>query len=95
MSEFSELTPKESVTGLLKDPFMVFGNGVEIEITVYAKTTQESVHTTKDWRQIFVLPQRTDKNFSGTDVVKIHFLPKTSIAERANDPAFVPEGEKG
>lgn len=94
MAEFEGLTPREATTGLFHTPCLVFGNGVEIETSVYAKTTQESEHLAKDGRTIRVLPIRLGDNLQGTDVVKIHFIPKTSLAERANDPLLVSEDEK-
>jgi len=33
-------------------------------------------------------------NARGTDVVRVHFLPKTSLSERANDPELIPPEEK-
>lgn len=86
--------PRESQTGLRDTPCLVFGNGVEIETVVYAKTTQENSKESKDGRTILLLPKRIGQNVEGQSIVKVHFLPKTDQHDRANDPSLVLEEEK-
>jgi hypothetical protein len=93
MHEINYFPAREAVTGMRKTPCLIFGNGVEIETVVYAKTNQESKHLDRDWKTIFVLPQKIGTHVTGTDIVKVHFLPKTSLAERADEPELVSEGE--
>ncbi|HYD35152.1 MAG TPA: hypothetical protein VD999_03750 [Vitreimonas sp.] len=88
------VVPRESVTGFENTPCLVFGNGVEIETVVYAKSTQENVREMADGRSVLSLHQRRGSDGEGTDVVKVHFLPTTSLAERASDPEQVAESEK-
>lgn len=95
MPEINYFSPKESTTGLIPKPCLVFGNGIEIETVVYAKTTQETSRVAKDGQTIMVLPQRVGPNATGTDIVKVHFVPKTSLAERAHDPEEVAATERG
>jgi hypothetical protein len=94
MVEFEALSPREATTGLTHTPCLVFGNGVEIETVVFARTTKESEHRARDGRLVKVLPIRIGEDLEGTDVVNVHFIPKTSQVERANDPLLVLEEER-
>lgn len=85
----------EGVTGLRNIPCIVFGNGVEIETKVWAKTKLGVIQRySKDGRLITRLPITIGQNVEGTDIVKVHFVPETSLADRADDPALVPANER-
>lgn len=79
--------------GSSEHPCYVFGNGVELENRVCMRATYEGQSTLgNNPKQILKRDLRLDQ--PGIDIVKVHFLPKTSIAERASDPALVPNEEK-
>jgi hypothetical protein len=61
---------------VVERPGLIFGNGVEIETTVWVKASE-----------IGLVP-------ADANVVKIHFLPKTSKSEQTNHPNLVPKAEK-
>lgn len=84
----------ESKTGLFDDDCVFIGNGVEIETTVWGKSPKESEITLDTGRNEFRLAKQVGPYAKGVDIVKVHFVPKTSIAERANEPELVPFEEK-
>lgn len=88
------LKPVEGKTqGSSEHPCYIFGNGVEIENRVSSRATYEG-QSTLGKNRIPILKQDLRRNQPGVDIVKVHFLPKTSLADRASDPALVPPEEK-
>lgn len=88
------LQPVEGKTGMNDDPCLVYGNGVEIETVVRYKSPLEKVILESNGNTRQHLAQQGGTNARGVDIVKVHFLPKTSLAERASDPALVAQEEK-
>ncbi len=90
----SLLSPRESKTGINNDPCLVFGNGVEIETRVWCKSPSETIRVDAQGKTRRILAKKMGPNATGVDVVKVHFVPSTSVAERANDPDLIPLDEK-
>lgn len=89
------LKPREGKTqGSSEHPCYVFGNGVELENRVCMRATYEGQSSLgNNPKPILKRDLRLDQ--PGIDIVKTHFLPKTSVAERANDPDQVSTEERG
>ena len=94
MADIQEYFPREATTGMHDVPCLVFGNGVEIETIVSFKTTRELSKETSDGRITRVLPLKIGKDVVGTDIVRVHFLPRTSVSSRTNDPDLVPGNQR-
>lgn len=86
---------KEGKTGVSGTSCLIFENGVEIELKSTMKTPGEVEVVRSNGRKEMHLPvigASSKQNL--IDLVKVHFLPKTSLADRANDPDEVAESEK-
>ncbi len=89
------LQPRESVTGGKSEyPCFVFGNGVEIENRVCSKVKQEGIKVNHHGITSANLVRDIRRNAEGIDIVKVHFLPETSVTERASDVSQVPPQER-
>lgn len=88
------LQPMEGKTGIADDPCLVYGNGVEIETIVHYKSPVEKTIVRPDGSSRQQLSRQGGVNAQGVDIVRVHFLPKTSLSERASDPTLVPHEEK-
>jgi hypothetical protein len=88
------ITPIEATTGASEIPCLIFGNGVEIETVVYARTAGEVGIPNRQGRTILTLPHSYLKSNKGIDIVKVHFLPQTLQGERVCTPEEVPKDEK-
>lgn len=78
-----------STQGSSEHPCHIFGNGVEIENRVCSRATHEGKSTLGRGNRM-ILKQDLRLKEPGVDIVKVHFIPQTSVKDRATDPFYVP-----